>query len=288
MYISKIIGLLAAFIVFLYGIFPNSDFLATLYSFQYDWNSVSESVEAAVEQTDSQALASMASPKLKEKFPDLKERIDAMFAEIEGEVIDFEARDGGFDYTNTDYGYLITTSETRYMVEIFYSALNPESRNKEVGIRRVMMRVATDEYHSWWTYPQHYMAADNVDFSEYKMSRRWCCGRGSSADDYVFIIEDDNPPVLGYTNVSLTVTRNNGEGIPASGYALHPGDELKIHFIPEGEEPPEPGERKPEIVVKQETHPNDRICYVKAGRYYLYVEPSDNEMYYTISVNTVL
>lgn len=288
MYISKISSLIVALVVFLFGLFPNSRLITMLYSFYYDWTEITQNITEAVNENDSELLASMASPKMKEEYPDLKERLDAMFDSIEGEVINVENNHTSYLDTERDFSFLITTSETRYSIEILYTALDTESEHKEIGIRRVLMMVETDEYHSWWTDPEHYLAAEVIDTTNYNTTRRWCCGIGNAADNYVFIIEEDYSRLAGYTNVELDISRNNGYGIPASGYALHPGDELKIHFIPEGEDPPAPGTRKPDAVVREEDHPNDWVYYVKPGRYYLYVEPSDNEMYYTVSVGTRL
>lgn len=286
MRISKVISFFTSIIVVLFGFFPGSEFISELYSATYDWSPVLEAIDEAVKSSDSQALASMASPAMKKKFPDMKERLDAMFADIEGDVISYEE---SVDYQNTsvDYTCLLITRERKYHIEVFYTAVDYASKQTELGIRRVMLEKQTDEYYSWWVDPEHYIAADPDD-EEFTAARAWVCGIGNSSDEYAFIIEEDFYAVGGTTNVKIDVTRNNGEGIPASGYALHEGDELKIHFIPEGEDPPAPGTRKPDAVVKESDHPNDWVYNIKPGRYYLYVEPSDSEMYYTIVVYTRL
>lgn len=286
MRISKVISFLTSIIVALFGFFPGSELISELYSVTYDWTCVLDSIDEAVKSSDSQALASMASPAMKKKFPDMKERLDAMFADIEGDVISYEE---SVDYQNTsvDYTCLLITRERKYHIEVFYTAVDYASKQTELGIRRVMLEKQTDEYYSWVVDPEHYIAADPDD-EEFTATRAWVCGIGNTADEYVFLIEEDSYAVGGTTNVKLNVTRNNGDGIPASGYALHEGDELKIHFIPEGEEPPAPGTRKPDAIVKESDHPNDWVYNIKPGRYYLYVEPSDSEMYYTIVVKTRL
>lgn len=286
MYISKVISFFISIIVALFGFFPGSELISELYAASYDWTPVLDAIDGAVKSFDSQALASMASPEMQKKFPDMKERLDAMFADIEGEVI---SREESVDYMNTsvDYCCLFVTTENKYHVEVLYTAVDAASRQKELGIRRVMLEKQTDEYHSWLVAPEHYMVTVPVD-EELTAARAWICGIGNSADEYAFIIEEDTLASDGTTNVKLGVHRNNGYGIPDTGYALHEGDELKIHFIPEGEDPPEPGTREPDAVVRSEIHPNDRVCNVKPGRYYLYVEPSDSEMYYTVVVYTRL
>lgn len=289
MYVSKISSLIVALVVFLFGLFPNSKLITNLYSFYYDWTEITQNITEAVNENDSELLASMASPKMKEEYPDLKNRLDAMFDSIEGEVINVENNHTSYLDTERDFSFLITTSETRYSIEILYTALDTESEHKEIGIRRVCISVETDEYHSWWINPAHYLAAEVIDSTDFTSTRRWCCGIGNAADNYVFIIEEDYSRLTGTTNVEVRVSRNSwGIDVPASGYALQPGDELKIHFIPEGEEPPEPGTRKPDAVVKEEDRSSGKACYVEPGRYYLYVEPSNMEMYYTVSVNTRL
>ena len=87
MRISKVISFLTSIIVALFGFFPGSERISELYSVTYDWTPVLDAVSDAVKSSDSQALASMASPEMKKKFPDMKERLDAMFADIEGDVI---------------------------------------------------------------------------------------------------------------------------------------------------------------------------------------------------------
>ncbi len=290
MYMSKILVAFVAIITLLYSWFPNSEIISKVYSnivaSEYDWETVTDSLIEAVEVKDSEALASMASPMLKERHPDLQQRIDGLFCCIEGDVLSVED-DSDYEIDTRDYNFRITTTTDDYYVKILYTGVDTDDLSStEIGIRRIMISEKTDEYYSWWVNPDYYIAAEVMTDTEYQTTRRWCCGIGNSADEYVFAVKEDCSILS--SNVKIRVTRNNGEGIPATGYALHEGDELKIHFIPEGEEPPRPGARKPDAVVTSEIHPNNMVYSVNPGRYYLYVEPSDNEMYYTVSVTTRL
>lgn len=282
MYLSKLMSLFTAFIVTLFGWFPGSELISSYYASFYDWEPVEKSLSDAVESFDSQALVLMASPEMKNKYPDLKEKLDSMFSQIKGNIRDFTVYSDNL-YESRDFQFRFDTTEGEYSVEVYYTAVDAASKQTELGIKRIMMKIRTDEYRSRWIAPEHYMAVDYED-EKYTSIRTWCCGNGADSDEYVFLVEDKGNDV----NVRIGVTRNNVDGIPDPGYPLREGDELKIYFIPEGEEPPAPGTRTPDAVVRKDD--SDESCYysVKPDRYYLYVEPSDNEMYYTVSVQTMI
>ncbi len=282
----KIGAFILALIVTLFNWFPESEWISKLYGNIYDYSEVFQTLETAVRAKDSQAISEMASPKMKGKFPDLKERTDALFSDIEGDVLSVkgeEKRHSG----ESDFVFDIKTTESDYSIHILYTAVDAESEHKELGIRRMMLMLRTDEYYSWWVNPEHYMSADVMDQTDWTVTRRWRCGKGVSSDSYIFTVEEDYVRLADYHNVSVHVDRNNGYGVPDSGYALREEDEVRVYFIPEGETPPDLGKGNPDFTATGDFGWNGD-CFLKPGRYYLYVEPSDNEMYYSVNVTTRL
>ena len=122
---------IGSIIVALFGFFPSSELISELYAVSYNWTPVLDAVSEAVENFDSQALALMASPAMKKKFPDIKNRLDAMFAAIEGEIVGYEE---SIDYQNTsvDYCRRIITTENQYHIEVFYTAVDAASFKMDI------------------------------------------------------------------------------------------------------------------------------------------------------------
>lgn len=286
---SKIVAAFAVVITLLFNWFPNSDIIAELYynvqASEFNWIAVTDTIEEAVEKKDAQSLALMASKKLKEKHPNLEQDIQKLFDSIKGDILSVEDNSEFDEMLYLDYSFKVITTTDEYFIAAFYTAVDPD--DSVIGLRRIKISVFTDEYNSLWTDTENYITEGIIEDTGRFATRRWSCGHGNSADEYVFMVVEDFSRIKGYKNVSVSASRNSwGVDVPASGYAFNENDKLKIYLIPEGEEPPKPGTEEPDIVITKDSRHAE--CYVKPGRYYLYVEPSDSEMYYTISVNTRL
>ncbi len=286
MNVSEITAFIITVVITLFSWFPESEFISRLYGNIYSYNSISETIEMAIREENSQTVADMASPEMKKKYPDFKERLDGMFSDIKGDLLSLKYEEKRYR-GESDLCYDILTTETEYTIYILYTAVDVESKHTEVGIRRVMLMAETDEYSSRWVNPEHYMASEVIEQPERVLTRRWACGNGISSDEYVFTVEENYSKAEEYSNVEIRISRNNGYGVPDFGYGLRDDDELKIWFIPEGENPSAQGEGKPNIVFDAQSQ-STGMCYIEPGRYYLYVEPSDSEMYYTVGVFTKL
>lgn len=289
MYISKILAAVAAIITLLFNWFPNSEFIAELYynvqASEFGWVELADSLEGAIEEKDAKTLSLMASQKLKEKHPDLEQEIFKLLDSIEGDIISVDNNTSFDEMLYRDYHFNVTTTTDFYAVAVYYEAVGPE--DSVLGMRRVMLMVKTDEHHSWWTDHENYISEGMFEDYETNYTRRWNCGKGNTADEYIFMVNEDCSRLAGDKNVEIRASRNGGDdAVPSSGFAFQEDDVLKIHLIPEGEEPPAPGTREPDAVITQKSR--DPECYVKPGRYYLYVEPSDEYIIYSVSVITKL
>ncbi len=289
MYMSKILAAFTVIITLLFNWFPECDIIADMYynvqASEFGWVEITDTIEEAVEKKDAHTLALMASQKLKEKHPNLENEIQKLFNSIKGNILAVEDISEFSEMIYHDYSLSVTTTTDEYSVDIFYTAVGPD--DSVFGIRRVMLTEKTDEYYSWWADTENYITEGIIENSGTSYTRRWCCGKGNTADEYVFMVVEDYSRLKGYKNVEFRSSRNDwGVDVPATGYAFSENDVLKVHLIPEGEEPPAPGTREPDVVItKDNRHPE---CYVEPGKYYLYVEPSDMQMYYTVSVITKL
>lgn len=289
MYVSKILAVIAAIITLLFNWFPNSEFIADLYydiqAGEFGWLELTDTIEESIEEKDAHTLSLMASQKLKEKHPDLEQDIRKLFDSIEGDILSVENNSDFEEIIYRDYHFNVTTTTNDYAVVIHYEAVGPD--DSLLGIRRIMLMVKTDEHHSWWSDSDNYISEGVFEDYETNYTRRWNCGKGNTADKYVFMVNEDYSKLTGDKNVEIRASRNGGDdAAPESGYAFQEDDVLKVHLIPEGEEPPAPGTRDPDAVItKDNRHPE---CYVEPGRYYLYVEPSDNYIIYSVSVITKL
>lgn len=289
MTLTKIIAAFTAIITLLFNFFPNSETIAEIYytiqSSKFAWVETTDTIEEAVEEKDAEALALLASNKLKEKHPTVEQDIQELFDSIKGDILYVEdvTRFGGG--IHCDFRFHITTSTDDYQMFIFFTAVGPDE--SVCGLRRIMMWVKTDEYHSWWTDTENYITEGVIEEAERTLTRSWNCGKGNTADEYIFMVNEDCSRLKGETNVQIVSSRNGGDdAAPESGYAFQEDDVLKVYLIPEGEEPPVPGTREPDAVLtKDNRHPE---CHIKPGRYYLYVEPSDEYIIYSVSVMTKL
>lgn len=284
---TRIFAIFAMVITMLFNWFPNSEIISEIYynlqASQFDWITLTDTIENAVENKDAEDLASMASKKLMEKHPDLEMDIQKLFDSIKGEILSVEDHSEPETPVYCDYSFKVITTTDDYFINVFYLAVGPD--DSVLGLRRMMISVFTDEYNSLWTDTENYITEGIIEETERFVARRWNCGKGNSADEYVFMVVEDYS-MLG-TNVRISASRNNwGVDVPASGYAFEEDDELDIYLIPEGEEPPAPGTKEPDVVITAGSKIHD--CCVNPGRYYLYVEPNDMDMYYSISVGTKL
>lgn len=289
MYISKILAAVAAIITLLFNWFPNSEIIAELYynvqGSEFGWVELTDTLEEAVEENDAHTLFLMASQSLKEKQTNLEQDIQKLFESIEGDILSVENNSEFEDVLHRDYYFNVITTTDNYAVVIYYEAVGPD--DTLFGIRRIMLMVKTDEYYSWWVDPAHYISDGNYEDYETNYTRRWNCGKENTADEYVFMVNEDCSKLTGDKNVEIRASRNGGDdAVPASGFAFQEDDVLKIHLIPEGEQPPAPGTREPDAIITADSR--DSECYVKPGRYYLYVEPSDDYIIYSVSVITKL
>lgn len=289
MYMSKILAAFAVVITLLFNWFPNSDIISEIYynlqAGEFGWVELTDTIEEAVEKKDAHTLALLASQKLKEKNANLEQDIQKLFDSLEGDILSVENISEFDDMIYQDYFFDVTTTTDDYSIVIYYEAVGPD--DSVLGIRRIMLMITTDEYHSCWTDPENYISEGIFEDYETNFTRRWNCGKGNTADKYVFMVNEDYSKLTGDKNVEIRASRNGGDdAVPSSGFAFQEDDVLKIHLIPEGEEPPAPGTREPDAVITAESrHPE---CYVKPGRYYLYVEPSDDYIIYSVSVITKL
>lgn len=289
MYISKILAALAALITLLYSWFPNSDFIADLYfdiqAGEFGWVELSDTLEESIEEKDAHTLSLMASQKLKENHSDLEQDIQKLLNSLEGDILSVENNSHFEEMIYRDFHFNVTTTTDFYAVVIHYEAVGPD--DSVLGIRRIMLMIKTDEHHSWWTDPENYISEGIYEDYETNYARSWQCGKGNMADEYVFMVNKDCSRLTGDKNVEIRASRNGGDdAVPSSGFAFQEDDVLKVHLIPEGEEPPAHGTREPDaIITAKNRHPE---CYVKPGRYYLYVEPSDEYIIYSVSVITKL
>ncbi len=286
MYVSKIFAAFAALITLLFNWFPNSDIISDIYynieGSEFGWVAVTDTIEEAVEKMDAKPLALMASKKLKENHPNLEQDIQKLFGLIEGDILSVENDSESEENMHIDYSLKVITTTDDYYITIFYTAVGPD--DSVLGLRRIKISVFTDEYNSMWTDTENYISEGVIEETGDSVTRRWNCGNGNSSDDYVFIVNDNYSRLKGEPNVTVRASRNCDT--PASGYAFNEEDTLKIHLIPEGEKPPAPGTEEADIIITKENR--NAECYVDPGRYYLYVEPSDTDMYYSISVFTKL
>lgn len=289
MYMSKILAAFAVVITLLFNWFPNSDIISEIYYNlqvgEFGWVELTDTIEEAVEKKDAHTLALLASQKLKEKNANLEQDIQKLFDSLEGDILSVENISEFDDMIYQDYFFDVTTTTDDYSIVIYYEAVGPD--DSVLGIRRIMLMIKTDEHHSWWTDPENYISEGIYEDYETNYTRSWQCGKGNMADEYVFMVNEDCSKLTGDKNVEIRASRNGGDdAVPSSGFAFQEDDVLKIHLIPEGEEPPAPGTREPDAVITQKSR--DPECYVKPGRYYLYVEPSDDYIIYSVSVITKL
>lgn len=284
---TRILAVFATIITMLFNLFPNSEIISDIYynlqASKFDWITLTDTIEEAVEEKNAEILASMASANLVEKHPNIKNDIQKLFDSIEGETLSVENHSEQDTPVYCDFSFKVITTTDDYFIDLFYMAV--DSDDSAVGLRRIGIFVFTDEYSSLWADTENYITEGIIDETERFVTRRWNCGKGNSADEYVFMVVEDCS--LLETNVRISASRNNwGNDVPSSGVAFEEDDRLDVYLVPEGEEPPAHGTKKPDIVITAGERIHD--CNVKPGRYYLYVEPNDMDMYYSISVGTKL
>lgn len=289
MNVSRFLAVFTAIVTLLFNLFPNWDYISDLYlnvlASDYDWVSLTYTLSDAIKDKNSEQIVSLASPKLKEKYSDLDSRIEYLIGSIEGDVISVQDSYEKYSIETRDYDLIVKTTTDYYRVFILFTCVAKESEQDNVGIRRIMISTMTDNYGSCWIDPDYYNAAEEISDCKF-FARRWYNIKGNNADEYNFAIERGNTLPVDDSNVTVCVRKNNSEGTSESDIALQKGESVKIHFIPENEAQPEPGTRTPEVVT---TYGSDIISfYLKPGRYYLYVEPSNQEMYFSVSVSTEL
>ncbi|MBQ3499421.1 MAG: DUF5104 domain-containing protein [Clostridia bacterium] len=289
---EKLISLFLSLVLVWFNTFPGSGVANFLYgNLLFDWESVAITpMVEAIKKEDAEAVAEMASPTLKKEYPDLQERIMAIFDDVKGETTETSvtfSRLVTMDRSEYFDGYIeigIKTTENRYIIQYIWRGLDRETKQKETGIRRISLTVTTDENGSLSVIPKHYIAVKSLNETTFNMTRMWVCAQGNCADNQTFMVNDggDNTD----WNIEIRASRNSGGNEKNYGHAFGlNGEHLKIYIIPEGEDPPESGTRKPDMIADNK---NMYIKYIDVpeGNYYLYCEPSNPDMLYTIYVTT--
>ncbi len=281
---SSISSILLAILMSILNVFPGSYMISDFCGMLYTWDNVTETIVEALEERDSETLVSMAAPGMLDENPDLKEDLDKMFSSIEGEVIAEE------DYIHhhdqeASVSLTITTSENVYFIDVNYRAFDSKSKQKELGIRRILMSSETDEMGSRWINPENFFATDDIN-TEYTEYTRTLYGvKDKTKDSIVFMVpEDDDIIINGYSNVKIQVYRNEANEIHFP-YQLNEEDEVTVYLVKEGKEP---SIFSYKYTFKGTDRTSYKDCDVKKGNYYLYIESNNHDILYDIRVSANL
>lgn len=281
---SGITSFLMSIMMAILNVIPGAYMFTDLCSMFYNWDGVTESIVEALEERDSEALISMASPGMTEKNPDLKEDLDKMFSSIEGDVI---AEENYVHHHNQEASVSIeiTTSENVYLIDVNYRAFDAKSKQKELGIRRIFMSEETDEMGSRWINPEYFFATDDIN-TEYTEYTRTLYGvKDKTKDNIVFIVpEDDGIISNSYHNVEIKAYRNEANEIHFP-YQLNEEDEVTVYLVKEGKEP---SVFSYKFTLTGKDSRTYKECDIKKGNYYLYIESNNPDILYNIRVSANL
>ncbi len=289
---EKLISLFLSLVVMWFNAFPGSGIANFLYgNLLFDWEAIAVApMLEAIEKENAEAIAEMATPSLKKEYPDLKDRIHLLLDDIKGKITETSVSYKRLLSMNrSEYfdGYIeiaVKTTESHYIIQYIWRGLDRESKQKETGIRRICLTVRTDENGSLLVVPERYIALKELNEKNFNPTRMWVCAQGNACDEQVFMVKDGDKNTD--WNIEVRASRNSGGDQKNYGHAFGlNGEYVNIYLIPEGEEPPAPGTRKPDMVA------NNKNLYIKyisvpEGNYYLYCEPSTPDMLYTIYVTT--
>ncbi len=293
MLIERIFTFLMSIIVtFIFNIFPFSGYVSAWYNlFGFDWETVYEEVNDAIENKDAKALASMASPKMKEYNPDLEQMLTEMFSEFEGKII--EVKTSSNDELGEEHqlwSYVETETQV-YVVQSLYRSVDAPSNHKEVGIIRICLRQYVGENKSVWVNPKFYAADESIVFEDLSnvyssmIDVREFDFKGSTKDEYPFLVVD---PTGMYGNVEVTALIRTKPD--CHGFVLRPEDRIKVWFVPVGQDVPDTNVISPNIILKEDEENGFESTSVdidlEPGMYYIYAQPDDQERLYKIEIRT--
>ncbi len=282
--------LMSIIVTAVFNIFPFSGYISAWYNlFGFDWEAVYEQISEAVEDKDSDALTSMASPALKKDNPDLKENLDKMFSEFDGKIVEVTTShndDLGEEHIISSY---VKTENNQYVVKILYRSVDAPSSHTEVGIIRFCLQQFVGETQEIWVNPEYYFADKSIVFEDLSnvyssmVQVRELDFQGNTKDEYPFLVVD---PTGMYGNTSVTALRRTNPD--CHGYVLSEEDCIRVWFVPVGQDVPDTTKTSPDMVLKESEGYNSISVDIdlEPGQYYIYAEPENQEELYKLEIST--